>query len=283
MLLINGAVDIGFHNLDLKVAQYSLQESSCLFNIKKDGSGNYSEISLLSYNQDNPEEYRTFVKAIHDYYYLYVGGTDLSEETFHKKYMLFDAVSLKNAIFSISSLNDDYTTYTLLDEVTDVLTGKKVKKTQTSDYNAAIAAFFTDSNKGVYNLAMTEFTDSERFQSVSSQLIVAERIEVLVCVAFSTLIFLCLPILINKHGETPFMHLLGICFVDSYGYQVRWRHKIIRAIVTLLLYASSAYLFGIPIIVNAIVMLATSEKRSLLDLASNETAIDKKTSVILEG
>lgn len=79
------------------------------------------------------------------------------------------------------------------------------------------------------------------------------------------------------------MCLLGICFSDSYGYQVRWRNKIVRAIVTLLLYSSSVYLFGIPIVINAIVMFATPQKRSLLDYASNETAIDKKTSIILEG
>ncbi len=110
-----------------------------------------------------------------------------------------------------------------------------------------------------------------------------ERLEALICVAFSTLIFLVPPILLNKNGETAFMRLLGICFSDSYGYQVRWRNKIVRAIVTLSLYSSSVYLFGIPLLINAIVMFATPQKRSLLDYASNETAIDKKTSIILEG
>lgn len=79
------------------------------------------------------------------------------------------------------------------------------------------------------------------------------------------------------------MRILGICFTDSYGYQVKMHHKVIRALTTLLLYASSIYLFGVPIVVNAIVMLATQNKRSLIDMASNETAIDRKTSVILEG
>ena len=78
------------------------------------------------------------------------------------------------------------------------------------------------------------------------------------------------------------MHLLGICFVDSYGFQVKWQQKIIRSIVTILLYASSAYLYGIPLLVNALVMLISPSRRSPLDYASNETCIECKSSVILE-
>lgn len=282
MLLINGAVDIGFHNLQYKLDQYRLQESSSLFDIQKDAEGNYSSISMLSYNASHPDEYKKFVKAIHDYYFLYETGSEKSEKAFNEKYMLFDGVSLKNAIFSISSIDDGYLTYTLLDEVKDVSTGKTVSKEKTEDYNEAIKHFFDDEKKGVYHLAVTEFTEGERFQNITSTLTTIERLEALICMSVATLVFLCLPILINKHSETAFMHVLSICFVDSYGYQVKWKHKIIRAVVTLLLYASSAYLFGAPILVNMVVMLVHKERRSLIDLASNETAIDKRTSVMLE-
>lgn len=282
MLLINGAIDIGFHNLQLKIDQYQLQEKSYLFDIQKDQNGNFTSISRFVYHEDNQDEYKRFASILHDYYFLFVDGNEKSEEVFNKKYMLIDETTLRNAIVSVASLSGGIEAYTLLDEVIDVATNKKVNKTQGNAYYEAIGHFFVDEQKGVYNAALTEFTNNERFQSISSSLAVAERLEVLICTSVAALVFLCLPILINKNGETPFMHLLSICFTDSYGYQVRWRHKIIRALVTLLLYASSVYLFGVPILVNAIVMFVTSQKRSVLDYASNEIAIDKKTSVILE-
>ena len=36
MLLINGAVDIGFHNLNYKISQFTIQEESSLFYVRKD-------------------------------------------------------------------------------------------------------------------------------------------------------------------------------------------------------------------------------------------------------
>ena len=78
------------------------------------------------------------------------------------------------------------------------------------------------------------------------------------------------------------MHIFGICFTDSYGYKVRWRHKIIRACVIIVLNAVSVYLFLIPLAVNIVLCLATPHKRSLIDYASNEIAIDQKASVILD-
>ena len=282
MLLINGAVDIGFHNLDYKISQFKLQEESSLFYVKKDENGNFLEVSSLTYHEDNVEEYKIFADKIHNYYFTYLNQESKSEADFNKKYMLFDENTLKNSIFSINSINDNYQQYVLLDEVTDVSTGKKIAKTDTKKYYTAIMNFFMDSNKGVYSLALTSFTGGEKFQNVVNQLATIERLEALICVAFSTLIFISIPVLINKNGETAFMHVFGICFSDSYGYKVKWRHKIIRSIMVLFLHSASVYLYGVPIVINAIVCLLTPQKRSVIDYASNETAIDKKTSVILE-
>ena len=282
MLLINGAVDIGFHNLNYKISQFTIQEESSLFYIRKDDNNNFLEVSQLSYNVENLDEYKSFIKNIHDYYFHYVTGDNKQESEFNKKYMLFDETTLKNSVFSVSSLDDSYLNYQLLDDVVDVSTGKVVNKSDTEKYKQAVANFFIDANKGVYNLALSEFTASEKFQQLVTQLQVIERLEALICVVVSTFIFISIPVLLNKNGETAFMHVLGICFSDSYGYKVKWRHKIIRSIMVLLLHASSAYLFGIPLVANIIVCLATPQKRSLIDFASNETAIDKKTSVILE-
>ena len=282
MLLINGAVDIGFHNLNYKISQFTIQEESSLFYIRKDENNNFLEVSQLSYNVENLDEYKSFIKNIHDYYFHYVTSDNKQESEFNKKYMLFNEMTLKNSVFCVSSLDDSYLNYQLLDDVVDVSTGKVVNKSDVEKYKQAVANFFIDANKGVYNLALSEFTASEKFQQLVTQLQVIERLEALICVVVSTFIFISIPVLLNKNGETAFMHVLGICFSDSYGYKVKWRHKIIRSIMVLLLHASSAYLFGIPLVANIIVCLATPQKRSLIDFASNETAIDKKTSVILE-
>ena len=239
-------------------------------------------MSQLSYNVENLDEYKSFIKNIHDYYFHYVTSDNKQESEFNKKYMLFNEMTLKNSVFCVSSLDDSYLNYQLLDDVVDVSTGKVINKSDVEKYKQAVANFFIDANKGVYNLALSEFTASDKFQQLVTQLQVIERLEALICVVVSTFIFISIPVLLNKNGETAFMHVLGICFSDSYGYKVKWRHKIIRSIMVLLLHASSAYLFGIPLVANIIVCLATPQKRSLIDFASNETAIDKKTSVILE-
>ena len=46
--------------------------------------------------------------------------------------------------------------------------------------------------------------------------------------------------------------------------------------------AAALILLSIPFLVNIVLCLATSQKRSLLDFAAGEIAIDKKTSVILD-
>lgn len=281
MLLINGAVDIGFHNINYKLDQYKLQEESGLFYVTKNSDGSYKEIYSLQYNEEDKEQYKTFVTAISNYYFTYENSPDKSEAYFNENYMLFDKNTCKNPIFSINSMNDGIDKYVLLDDVLDITTNKTINKSEEDKYYKAIMNFFMDSNKGVYNIALTKFTSSEKFQNIVGQLEVIERLEALICIAVSSLIFIAIPTLLNKHGQTPFMHLLGICFTDSYGYQVKWRHKIIRAVVQVLLYTSSAYLFGIPAIVNIIVCLATGDKRSVIDFASNMTAVDKKLSIMM--
>ncbi len=283
MLLANGAVDIGFHNLSYKVEQFKLQEESSLFDVTKDGSGNYVGVTALTYDLNQSNDWKRFVEKIHSYYVFSVPEASRSNADFNKKLMLFDANSCKNAIFSIETIDADYTSFALMDEVTDVVTKKAIAKSDEANYKLAIANFFVAEGKGVYHLALTEFTSSERFQSIQGRLQTVERLEVLICMAVATAIFISLPVLLNKNGETAMMHLFSICFVDSFGYKVKWRNKILRALVTLILNAVSVYLFAIPILVNAVVFLATPSKRSLIDFAANESAIDKKTSVILEA
>ncbi|MCR4562320.1 MAG: RDD family protein, partial [Bacilli bacterium] len=283
MLLANGAVDIGFHNLSYKISQFSLQEKSGLFDITKDSAGNYLGVAPLTYDLTKEDDYKRFTEKINYYYFNFVEKENKSNAEFNKKYMLFDEITCKNAIFSITGIDDEITTYTLLDEVTDVSTNKKYTSSDGENYKNAIANFFIDSNKGVYNLALTDFTSCERFVSIQNRLQWIERLEVFICVAISTFAFISLPVLLNKNGETAMMHIFGICFVDSYGYKLKWRHRIIRSIVVLVLNSVSVFLFAFPLAVNAIVYLVTPSKRSIVDFASNETAIDRKTSVILEA
>lgn len=282
MLLSNGAIDIGFHNLDYKIKQYQLEEQSFLFDVKKNANGSYQEIAPLSYDLTNKEEYKNILKRINDYYFSFTLETNKSNSTFNKKYLNFNEETLKNSIFSINSIDDSYTEYTLLDEIKDVSNDSIVNKSDEKNYLKAINNFFMDKNKGIYNFALTEFTSGERFQSLVNQLETIERIEIMICVFVSTLIFVSLPVLLNKNGETAFMHVLSICFVDSYGYRVKWKNKIIRSILVILINVISAYLFLIPLVINSLVMLFNSSKRSLIDIASNETAVDKKTSIILD-
>lgn len=283
MLLINGAVDIGFHNLDYKIRQFKLEEESGLFYVRKDSDGNYLEVSTLRYDETSVEEPINFAKTLYNYYQNFVVKDNKSNTEFNKKYMGFDENNLKNAVFSIYSINDDYTSYTLLDEVTDITTNKKISKENKSEYNTAIMRFYYEENKGVYNIALSDFTNDTRFLEIAGTLQSIERLEALICMAVSSLIFIALPVLINKNGETAFMHVFSLCFSDSYGYKVKWKHKIIRAIVIVVLNSVSVYLYAAPLLVNILLCLFTPTHRSLIDYASNEVAVDKKNSVIIDN
>ena len=282
MLLSNGALDIGFHNLKYKKEQFRIQDESSLFYVEKDVNGNYLEVSSLTFDETKENEHQKFLKAIHDYYMTYVESETKTEAIFNKEYVQIDENTLKSAIFFVNSINDSYETYALLDEVIDVSDGTKINKSNTEKYNLAIKNYFMDKYKGIYRLALTSFTSSERFQNVVNHIASIERIEILICVGVSSLIFMSLPILLNKNSETAFMHVFSVCFTDSYGYKVKWKHRIIRSIVVLLINIASAYLYAIPLVINGLVYIFTPSKRSLVDYAANETGIDKKYSVMIE-
>ena len=75
------------------------------------------------------------------------------------------------------------------------------------------------------------------------------------------------------------MYVFGISYVDPNGNKIKWGHKILRALITLVLYSISSYLYAAPLIINAIVMFFSPLNRSIVDIGSNMVAIDKKESI----
>lgn len=277
MFISTGMVDIGFHNSFYKQEQFRLQDESHLFDVSEE-NGVYTQVNIIEFNEKEVD-FAKFLVAINDFYYDYLDSSNKNNETLNKEYFLFDEDSLENSIFKINSLDASYADFVLKETVVDVATNNEYKKGE-EGYDQAIKNYFIDENKGVYNLALSTFTNSQEFVSISNQIIFIERVEIMLCMLVASLIVFPLPILINKNGESIFMHFLKLGYATRNGYKVRLGHKLIRIFVLCVLNTISVYLYLTPFLINIILFFVTREKRSLVDLSSGEVCVDLTTSTI---
>lgn len=284
MLLVNGTINIGFNNLEYKLNQFKLEEESHLFDVTYSTNGDIEGVSLLTFDVNKKEEYKIFNEAIKNYYFEYLNNEDASNQELNISYFLFDTETLENSIFKIESIDASIDEFVLKDEITNVSDGSKVSKDDENEYFNAIKEFYMNENKGIYNLALTDFTNEERFNSLVTTLTQIERIEALICVAFSALIIVALPTILNKNSESLFMHIFKLGFSNRDGYKVKLTNRIIRAITLVILLGISTYLYLIPLIINAlIILLNKKDERSLVDIISNEVCLDLRYSYIYDS
>lgn len=284
MLLVNGTINIGFNNLEYKLNQFKLEEESHLFDVTYSTNGEIEGVSLLTFDVNNKEEYKIFNEAIKNYFFEYLNNEDASNQELNISYFLFDTETLENSIFKIESIDASIDEFVLKDEITNVSDGSKVSKDDENEYFNAIKEFYMNENKGIYNLALTDFTNEERFNSLVTTLTQIERIEALICVAFSALIIVALPTILNKNSESLFMHIFKLGFSNRDGYKVKLTNRIIRAITLVILLGISTYLYLIPLIINAlIILLNKKDERSLVDIISNEVCLDLRYSYIYDS
>lgn len=281
LLLSNGLIDIGFHNEDLNQKVLKLQEKSNLFEVSKDGDI-YLSANYLTYDLEDENYYKVYLKAINDYYYNYLDKEDKSNRDLNLYFFLFNEKTMQNSIFLINSLDDSYEEFILKDEVTNVSSGDLVNK-NSDDYKLAIANFFIDEEKGIYNLALTSFTSSEEFLSIENKISNIEYYEFLITYLVSCLIIFLPSILINKNSESLFMHILKIGYTNIDGYKVNYLNKILRIILLLIINLLSIYTYFIPLIINGIIIFINKEKRSLIDICSNEVCVDLIHSTIYKN
>ena len=278
MLLSNGIIDIGFHNESYKQEQYKMQDESHLFDVtKKDGK--YVSVNYIQYDTEDKNSYKNYLEAITNYYYNFLNQDEKSNEDLNINFFLFDEKTLQNPVFSINSINDDYTNFIIKDEIINVENNKTYKKGE-EGYDEAFRNFFVSEEYGVYSLALTSFTNNIEFQNLDLTIASIERIEIMIVTLFSSILVFGLPFLLNKNGESMFMHLLKIGYTNRNGYKVKFGLKVVRFIMILILNTISVYLYFIPMIVNIIVMFINKEKRSLIDIASGQVCVDLSNSVI---
>lgn len=283
-LFSRGIVDIGFHNADLKLQTFKEQEKTHLFVISRNSNNEIYGADLISFDKENlNESVEEFKEVISYYYFEYKESEDKSWKEFNTEFFEFDEESLKSDVFSIPSIDSTIDDYVLLDTVIDRNTGEEVSKDD-EGYVSAIETYFMSNTDGVYLNALNDFSDtSEAFNNIQAQIQVAERIEIMISTAIATLIVMILPIMLNKNSETMFMHFLKLCYSTRDGYKVHISNKVMRSIVVLILNTISVYLFLIPLLINIIVIFVNKDRRSLIDISSNEICVDKATSTIYEN
>ena len=280
IFIATGTVEIGFHNEQYTEAQLALAEESGLFNIEKDDDGNYISVEKLTYDVSDKYEYTKFINILKNYYNKYLEKRDKSARDFNLTYMNFENDSLDNRVFSVISL--DSTNYSLLPTVWDVSTGRWYKYTEVG-YREAIANFFMDEEYGVYYTVVTnEFPITNQMNRVFLQLYKVWFYEMVISLTVSAFLLLSIPTIINKNGETLFMLAFGVGYVDMLGFRVKWRYKILRAIMILLFYFTTLFTADALLTVNMFLSIFRKQHRSLLDGITKQIAIDKKTTVIFD-
>jgi len=279
-----GIVDIGFHNSDLKLQLFEEQEKANLFVISRNSNNEIYAAELLSFDKNNLEEsINKFKNVISYYYFEYKESEDKSWREFNVEFFNFDEKSLKSDIFSIPSIDSSIDDYVLMDTITDIDSGEEISKGD-ERYTSVIEKYFMSDSNGVYLNALDDFSStSNEFNNIQAQIQVAERIEIMISTAIATIVVMVLPIMLNKNSETMFMHFLKLCYSTRDGYKVHLSNRIMRSIMVLFLNTISVYLFLIPLIVNLIVVFVNKDRRSLVDICSNETCVDKMVSTIYEN
>ncbi len=281
MFLSNGIIDIGFHNAALKESQYQLQEDSHLFNVTKDEKGKITQVKLLEFDSENIDSYKTFLTAINDYYFDFLNTENQNNRNLNIEYFGFNETTLENEIFKINSIDSSIDEFTLKEVVIDVETNEECSLSKNKeDYINAISNYFLSEENGVYNYALTTFTSLDEFKNIDLNIAYVERLEIMICVLVSSIVTFAIPFLINKNGESMFMHFLKLGYTNRNGYRVSYPLKIIRLIVILTLNTISMYLYLIPFIVNMLVLFIHKEKRSLVDIASGMVCVDLNRSTI---
>lgn len=280
-LLANGLVDIGFHNSSLKLDSFKEQEKTHLFLISKNSNNVIYGADLLSFDKSNLEEsIEKFKNAISYYYFEYKDEDDKSWEKFNVEFFDFDEQTLRSDIFEIPYINATIEEYKLLDTVIDRNSNAEINK-DSENYVSAIETYFMSDSKGIYTNALNDFSDtSGNFKAIQAQVQVVERIEIMISTAIATLFVMVLPILFNKNSETMFMHFLKLSYSTKNGYKVHWSNKIMRSLMVLILNTISVYLFLIPLLVNIVIIFINRDRRSLIDICSNEICVDGATSTI---
>lgn len=307
--LVEGFIDIGFHNNQILHDIKALQVESGLFVDRSESNQKeLSNVSLIGYDELTDENgyytfdsYLVYMNAIYSFYTnenfsyhdelmnMIFNKTNVSDEEFNywfnSKVLYisqsddFDVYCLHNNNLYSSPLNNCFVKDKIIfDGIIYVKNGDDIRKNQ--DYILAATKIFSDTLDfpGTYQEALFRFRNTNVYNTFYKNLERISRYEAYISIAIVSIIyFLAIPLLF-KNGETFGMKIMHIGLVNSLEYQVSKPQVLLKYLIIIVEIYISLFTFLLIFFVDYLIMIFSKRHRSISDLIAVTVMIDTKLS-----
>ena len=309
--VVEGYVDIGFHNAQVLNDVKALQVYSGLFIDRSEESQEpLTNVSLIGREELTDENnyftfdsYKVYLNATYNFYTnkdlsfhnelleMIFSKTDISDSELNYWFntqvlnidqsLDYDVYYLENDDLYSSPLNDNC-------KVKETITFKGETFTKTSDdnrqnqeYILASIKIFSDTLDfpGTYQEALLHLRNTDEYSNYYLQLERISRYEAYIAIAISGLIYFLIIPLFFKNGETFGMKIVHVGLVNSLEYQVSKPQVFLKNFFILAEIFVGIFTFFLVFLVDYILMIFTKRHRSFSDLIAATVVIDTKTSV----
>lgn len=309
--VVEGYVDIGFHNTQVLNDVKALQVHSGLFVDRSEESQEpLTNVSLIGREELTDENnyfifdsYKVYLNATYNFYTnkdlsfhnelleMIFSKTDISDSELNYWFntqvlnidqsLDYDVYYLENDDLYSSPLNDNC-------KIKETITFKGETFTKTSDdnrqnqeYILASIKIFSDTLDfpGTYQEALLHLRNTDEYSNYYLQLERISRYEAYIAIAISGLIYFLIIPLFFKNGETFGMKIVHVGLVNSLEYQVSKPQVFLKNFFILAEIFVGIFTFFLVFLVDYIVMIFTKRHRSFSDLIAATVVIDTKTSV----
>ena len=309
--VVEGYVDIGFHNAQVLNDVKALQVYSGLFaDRSEENQEPLTNVSLIGREELTDENnyftfgsYKVYLNATYNFYTnkdlsfhnelleMIFSKTDISDSELNYWFntqvlnidqsLDYDVYYLENDDLYSSPLNDNC-------KVKETITFKGETFTKTSDdnrqnqeYILASIKIFSDTLDfpGKYQEALLHLRNTNEYSNYYLQLERISRYEAYIAIAISGLIYFLIIPLFFKNGETFGMKIVHVGLVNSLEYQVSKPQVFLKNFFILAEIFVGIFTFFLVFLIDYIVMIFTKRHRSFSDLIAATVVIDTKTSV----
>lgn len=309
--VVEGYVDIGFHNAQVLNDVKALQVYSGLFvDRSEENQEPLTNVSLIGREELTDENnyftfdsYKVYLNATYNFYTnkdlsfhnelleMIFSKTDVSDSELNYWFntqvlnidqsLDYDVYYLENDNLYSSPLNDNCKVKETITFKGEALTKTSDDNRQNQEYILASIKIFSDTLDfpGTYQKALLHLRNTDEYSNYYLQLERISRYEAYIAIAISGLIYFLIIPLLFKNGETFGMKIVHVGLVNSLEYQVSKPQVFLKNFFILAEIFVGIFTFFLVFFADYIVMIFTKRHRSFSDLIAATVVIDTKTSV----
>ncbi len=309
--VVEGYVDIGFHNAQVLNDVKALQVYSGLFVDRSEESQEpLTNVSLIGREELTDENnyftfdsYKVYLNATYNFYTnkdlsfhndlleMIFSKTDISDSELNYWFntqvlnidqsLDYDVYYLENDDLYSSPLNDNCKVKETITFKGETFTKTSEDNQQNQEYILASIKIFSDTLDfpGTYQEALLHLRNTNEYSNYYLQLERISRYEAYIAIAISGLIYFLIIPLFFKNGETFGMKMVHVGLVNSLEYQVSKPQVFLKNFFILAEIFVGIFTFFLVFLIDYIVMIFTKRHRSFSDLIAATVVIDTKTSV----